>query len=574
MVEATTVLSSSLDYQLTLTRVAELAVPKLADWCGVDILEGEPAKLTQVAVAHVDRDKVKLARELGERYPNDPSSSRGAANVARTGRSELYAEIPDEMLTSAATDAQHLRLMRVSSTLQSAVVVPLTTGTRVLGAITFVYADSGRRYGQDDVAFAEELGRRGGIAVENARLYAAEQRARESADAANRTKDEFLATVSHELRTPLSAIVGWSKMLTQAKLAEDQRARAIETIERNAVSMAQLIEDLLDVSRIVSGKMRLEVGGRSRLSVIESAALESIQPAVEREGHRHRARARHVRGRRAWRRGAPPAGRLEPPQQRREVHASWRQGARRLAKGRRRERDRRLGQRTRHRPTVPAARVRSVPAGRGGHRAQRRAGSGWGSASASTSSSCTGAPSRPRATGRAEARRSRCASRPRPPRARARRAWPSPRTPRPTGAPRRAAPQLKGLLEVLVVDDEDDARELVRAVLEQCGSVVRTAESVDEALVAIKEHVPDVLVSDIGMPHQSGYDLMRKLRALPREQGGTSRPSAITAYARSEDRKRVLGAGYMLHVPKPIDPTELVTVVAELARARKSESRM
>src|SRR5688572_5828958 len=129
-------------------------------------------------------------------------------------------------------------------------VVPLVARGHVLGAMTFVHAESGRRYTEVDLSFAEALGRRCATATDNSRLFASTQRARQTADSANHAKDEFLAIVSHELRTPLNAILGWARMLSASELDERRRRRAIETIERNAVAMAQLIEDLLDVSRV------------------------------------------------------------------------------------------------------------------------------------------------------------------------------------------------------------------------------------------------------------------------------------------------------------------------------------
>jgi signal transduction histidine kinase len=159
-------------------------------------------------------------------------------------------------------------------------IVPLVARGRVVGAITLVLTESGRRYGPADLELAEELARRCALAIDNARLFASEQRSRESADVANRAKDEFLAIVSHELRTPLNAILGWARMLATSTLPDHRRIGALETIERNAIAMAQLIEDLLDMSRVVSGRLRIEVQRVDLLRVVE-AALESIRPAAD-----------------------------------------------------------------------------------------------------------------------------------------------------------------------------------------------------------------------------------------------------------------------------------------------------
>jgi len=161
--------ASVIDFEATLARVAELAVPRLADWCAIDVLQ-EDGSTKQIKVAHVDPAKVDFAKELGERYPPDPQAPTGVPNVLRTGRSEIYPEIPAEMLAAAAIDEEHLEIIR-SLQLRSAMIVPLVARGRTLGAITFISAESGRLYTDADLALAEDLARRAGLAVDNARLY-------------------------------------------------------------------------------------------------------------------------------------------------------------------------------------------------------------------------------------------------------------------------------------------------------------------------------------------------------------------------------------------------------------------
>ena len=266
------------EYEETVSRVADLAVPRLADWCAVDLVVDDRAPPKRLAVAHVDPSKIALAKELDERYPPRPNAPTGVPNVLRTGRSELYAEIPDELLVAGCEDDEHLRIARALA-LRSAMIVPLDVRGRIIGALTFVYAESGRRYNQADLASAEELARRCAHAIDNAKLYLSEQQARRNADVANRAKDEFLAVVSHELRTPLNAIMGWARMLSASDFDERRRQKAIRTIERNAIAMAQLIEDLLDMSRVTSGKLRLETQQVDVARVIE-AAVESVRPSA------------------------------------------------------------------------------------------------------------------------------------------------------------------------------------------------------------------------------------------------------------------------------------------------------
>ncbi len=167
-------LATSLDYEQTLERVAQLVVPRLADWCGIDMLD-EQGEMHQVAVAHVDPAKVEMAHEARRRYPPDPDAPAGVPAILRGGPSELYAEIPDELLVQGAQDEDHLRLIREIG-MRSAMAVPMRIGDLTLGAITLVSAESGRRFDADDLAFAEDLALRAATAVQNARLFAAQQR--------------------------------------------------------------------------------------------------------------------------------------------------------------------------------------------------------------------------------------------------------------------------------------------------------------------------------------------------------------------------------------------------------------
>jgi PAS domain S-box-containing protein len=177
LAEAGTLLSASLDYETTLASLAHLAVPRLADWCAVDMLDdaGRPRRL---AVAHPDPEKERLARELEERYPADPDAPAGLPRVLRTGEAEMMAEIPDELLAAAARDPEHLRILR-ELRLRSYMVVPLVSGGRMLGAISFIAAESGRRFGEADLTFARQLADRAAQAVENARLYGDVEHARQ-----------------------------------------------------------------------------------------------------------------------------------------------------------------------------------------------------------------------------------------------------------------------------------------------------------------------------------------------------------------------------------------------------------
>lgn len=561
LADATAALAESLDYELTVARVARLTVPLLADWCAVDlVVEGErlPKRL---AVAHVDPTKLDLAKELDAKYPPKPDAPTGVPHVLRSGHAELYPHIPDELLTAACIDAEHLRIAR-ELRLRSAMIVPLTARGRVLGAMSFVFAESDRNYTKEDLGFAEELGRRCANAIENARLYSSEQNARRTADVANRAKDEFLAVVSHELRTPLNAIMGWAKLLNVQGFEERRRPGAIETIERNAVAMAQLIEDLLDMSRVISGKMRLEVQHVDLSAVIE-AAIESVRPAAAAKGVNvapvlegtvpvilgDPGRLQQI----VWNllsnavKFTPKSGTVDVVLRR--VASSLELVVADTGKGIApaflpnvfdafRQEDA-SPSRTRGGLGLGLAITRQLVELHGGRVTCDSEGEGRGATfTVSLPISAVG-PSR-------EA-----------PKSAARQFGADASYERPA--------HLRGL-RVLVVDDDDDARSLVAMILEDCGSRVTTAHGVDDAMRRIAEDVPDVLLSDIGMPEADGYDLIRKIRALPRESGGDMPAAALTAYARPEDRRRLLNSGFSIHLPKPVEPAELVAVVATLSR--------
>lgn len=278
---ATAALSASLDYEATLDRVAQLLVPGLADWCTIHLVRR--GELRNVAVAHLDPEKVAMARAAAKKYPPDPARLGGAWNVVRTGVSELYEDVPEAILRRGAHDEAHYALL-LSVGMKSVVIAPIRMRDRVLGTITIVSAESGRRYERNDVRLAEELGLRVGTAIENADLYRAAQDAAQRAEEASRIKDEFLATVSHELRTPLNAIVGWASLLRRRQL-EPSLAKAVEIIDRNAHAQVKIVEDILDVSRIITGKLRIDPQPTDLDRVVRDA-IEIVRPSALAKGIR------------------------------------------------------------------------------------------------------------------------------------------------------------------------------------------------------------------------------------------------------------------------------------------------
>ncbi|HET9929517.1 MAG TPA: ATP-binding protein [Polyangiaceae bacterium] len=556
-------LASSLDYRTTLATIAEFAVPKFADWCAVDLVEPGTGTPKQVAVAHVDPNKVAFARQLGERYPPDPNARNGVPEVVRTGESELYVDIPPEMLEAAAQDEEHRRVIRELK-LRSAMVVPLRARGRTFGAMTFVYAESGRHYEREDLSFAEDLARRAAMAIENAMALRDADEARSlerwmrgEAERANRAKDEFLATVSHELRTPLNAILGWAVTLRSRKPPEDID-RALAVIERNARSQAKLIDDVLDVSRIISGKLSLTLTPTNVATALRKA-VETVTPAAQAknisvsvdvsddnlsilaDGERLQQVAWNL---------LSNAVKFTPKQG--HVSVSLKSDGSEIVI---RVTDDGEGIRSDVLPLVfepfqqadASTTRRHGGLGLGLSIVKQLIVAHGGSVSVESDGPGRGATF----TVRLPARQSSSAVAD---------AEPSSQD----GAAVKGQLDMLAGLRVLIVDDEPDALQLLRAVLTEAGAEVHAAGSASEALQRFLEVRPDVLVSDIGMPNEDGYSLIRKVRAQPVDRGGRTPAVALTAYARPQDVQRAFVAGFQMHVVKPVEPAALRSVVANL----------
>jgi len=559
LAEASAALASSLDYEATLRSVAQLAVPQLADWCAVHVAE-DGQHLKQLAITHIDPAKVVWAEELGARFPPDVAALQGVAKVLRTGKSEYYPKIDDALLVQTARNEDHLYFLRQAG-MKSAMLVPLAARNRTLGVITFVASEAHAAYTAADLALAEDLARRAALAVDNAMLFAEAHRARAQAEEANRMKDEFLATVSHELRTPLNAIVGWSHMLRTRSFDEATTTRALETIERNAKSQAQIVEDILDVSRIITGKLRLNVQPLDLAAIID-AALDSLRPAAEAKEIRLAAildtHASPVSGdanrlqQVVWNllanavKFTPKNGHIQVRLERVDSHVEivvadtgqgiradllpyvfdrFRQGdstSTRLHGG--------LG--------LGLAIVRHLVELHGGRVTAESDGEDRGA------TFTVKLPLMALHLDRYESEYMNSSA--------------------PSAPPLPETPDLAGI-RVLVVDDEPDTRDMLRTIIEQFGAQVKTSASSAEALRVFHEWPPDVIVSDIEMPGEDGYQLMRRIRQLSPERGGQTPAVALTAYARTDDRLRALSAGYQMHLAKPADPIEMAVVIASLA---------
>ena len=264
-----------MDYESTLQKVANLAIPYFADWSAVDVVNDDGG-LRRLAVSHKDADKINLAHELMRDYPPDPQALGGVFAVLRTRKPEIVSEVTDEMLVQGAKDERHLRLIR-SLGLKSYICVPLIVSGNPLGVLTFATAESGRSYTEGDLALANDLAHRAGVAIENTRLY---QALRE----ADRRKDEFLATLAHELRNPLAPIRNSLQILKMPRVDAATVERTREMMERQVHQLVRLVDDLLDVSRVMRGKIELR-RERVELATIVARAVETVQPLVDAQGH-------------------------------------------------------------------------------------------------------------------------------------------------------------------------------------------------------------------------------------------------------------------------------------------------
>ncbi len=510
--------------------------------------------------------------------------------------------------------------------------LPLIVDGSTVGGMSFSFPTL-QQFSPEDCSFIQALAQQCAQAIQRARAYAAERQARAEAEAANRMKDEFLATLSHELRTPLNAMLGWTQLLRTRTFEQSKVERALETIDRNTKSLAALIEDILDVSRIMMGKLHLSVTSCELVPIIE-AAIETIRPAAEAKLIQIEcffdASAGPVWGdanrlqQVVWNllsnaiKFTSPGGRVEVRLDRVERLDSVQEGLKvgELKVGELEElkvegsEPSAKKQPATCQPTNFYAQIQVRDTGKGispnflpyvferfrqENSSSTRSYGGLGLGLAIVRYLVEQHGGTVQAFSQGEGMGATftvqlplwCVCSQSSPSASVQSAIAtvansnevlpttsslktvSPSTAQGIAAPIDNPPVLYGLT-VLIVDDEADARDLLVTILEQSGARVIAAASADEVLYLLSQSKADVLVSDIGMPNVDGYALMRHIRQLEAIKGGDIPAVALTAYARESDRMAALEAGFHVHLAKPFDPDQLVNVVAELAGCRRT----
>ncbi len=534
LAQASADLAELTDYESTLQKVTSIAVPSFADWCAVDLLDPD-GTLRRLAVTHADPAKVKLAQELMERYPPKPDAQHGGPQVARTGKSELVEDIPDSLLATFAHDDEHLRILRQLG-LKSYIFVPMQSKGRMLGVLTFVMAETGRRYNSNDLLAAEDLAYRAAVAVENAQLYGALREA-------DRRKDDFLATLAHELRNPLAPL---RNALQIMKLSDNGggAANVREMMERQLQQMVRLVDDLLDVSRITKGKIELRKE-RLALATVVQSAQEISRPLIETARHEltvnlpsepllvdgdltrlaqvlsnllNNAAKYTPEGGRIWltveRDGSEAVMQVRdngtgiPADMLPRIWEIFTQVDRTL-------------ERSQGGLGIGLSLVRRLVEMHGGSVDGFSEGVGRGSTFTVRLPLALVEPVRQQAEGQqAEA---------------------------------------SGRRRILVVDDNVDSAKTLAMLLQLTGNEVRTAHDGPSALEVAAAYVPDVVLLDIGLPGMSGLDVARRMREMPRLRD--TMLIAQTGWGQQEDRRRSEEAGFDAHLVKPVDPAVLMKLL-------------
>jgi PAS domain S-box-containing protein len=539
LAEASAELARLVEPAITLERLAFLAVPSFADWCAIDLWQ-EDGTLERVAVAHVKPEKVQLGYALHRRLPSRARSASGPPGTRETEAPELVRELSAEMLETAISDPDLVAALKELG-LRSWMRVPVSAHGEALGELSFVAAESGRLYEPEDLALAEDLARRVAVALENASLYRAMRKS-------DHAKDIFLATLSHELRSPLAAVVNG---LSLTMLASDDRARVknyTALMQRQAAHLTRLVDDLMDVSRITTGKIELKKEPATLASVLQGA-VDTSRPDIEAGNHRLVIKlpdgptdilADPVRLAQVFSnllsnaaKYTEPGGEIRlslnstaseyvvcvrdsgvgiPPEMLQNIFKLFTQATHPI------DRQGGLG--------IGLSLVEGLVRLHGGTVEAFSAGIGHGSeflVRLPREAVCTATPAL---------------------------AFNSKNVAPPTGETRR----------VLVVDDNVDAASTVAEILRMVGHEVQTAHDGLSAVAMAQSMKPDVILLDIGLPGIDGYEVARRIRASDSPVNDAALV-ALTGWGEDEDVQRAFSVGFDDHCVKPVGLDRLVEVV-------------
>jgi PAS domain S-box-containing protein len=529
------------DYEDTLNRIARLAVPDFADWCAIDML-GEAGSLQRVVAAHVDPAKEQLARDLYLRFPGGAAgpTADGRWNVLRSGRAERMREMTEEVLEQWVADPEYRAALH-SLGLRSFMCVPLATRGKVLGVITFVTAESQRRYTAQDQALAEDLARRAAVAIENATLLRELQ-------GSDRAKDVFLATLAHELRNPLAPVWNGLSIIKRAPADAARVEHVAQMIERQVGQLSRLVDDLLDVSRISTGKIELKKQ-RTDLASILRSAIETSRPHIESAQHKLAVRL--------------PEERVEvdaDPVRLAQVFSNLLNNAAKYTRP-----GGNIDVVARAEPGQVVVGVRDNGSGiapemltkvfalftQATHPSQlSQGGLGIGLSLVEGLVRLHGGSVEAQSEGLGKGSEF-VVRLPRPEAS----AAGSPAAPQDAAEHARLPPAPNSPPRVLVVDDNQDAAGTLAELLQMLGSEVAVAHDGKSAIDRTIQFRPDVVLLDIGLPDINGYEVARSIRTLP----GLPQPRliALTGWGQQEDKRLAEQAGFDEHWTKPVDPDRL-----------------
>ncbi|WP_179228351.1 PAS domain-containing protein [Leptolyngbya ohadii] len=541
--------SASLDLQTILDTVTRLASELADDVCVLNLIAGDKRSLKPVSCYHADPEVRAFVKDLLEKYPRHIHEGIGG-RVLQTGEPLLMPVTSQQALSALIKPEYRLYLERFQ--VRSTLLVPLKVQGQPIGVLSLTRHAPADPHTQEDLNLFQDLADRAAMAIARAQLYEAEQRARSQAEAANRMKDEFLAVLSHELRTPMNPILGWARLLQRGSLDANRTAIALETIERNAKLQVQLIEDLLDISRILQGKLTLNLCPVSPASII-SAAIDTVRLDAENKRIQIQtqidAEANPILGDAArlqqviWNL-LSNAVKFTPEQGQIEIRLATIGGQAQIQ-----IKDTGKGISPEFLPFVFDT-FRQADSST----TRTFGGLGLGLAIAHHIIELHGGTIHAESAGEGQG---------------ATFIVKLPLVSTSTVPTQEATVtnhtlSLQGI-KVLAVDDEIDNLELATFILEEAGASVVAVSSAPEALQVLAQTKPHIFLFDIGMPEMDGYTLLRQIRTLEAERGDRPIPAiALTAYAGEADQQQALAAGFQQHIPKPVELDVLLEAILSL----------